>query len=93
MLTIMKRSWIFGAAFSLLLTGLGASGAGPFTASPALAQDYRHDDHDRDRDRDRGRRNFHPDYRPTPVYAPPAVVIGLPGPSPAIDFVFPISIR
>ncbi len=78
------------AAVLLLLSGIG----GPMTefsaASPALAQE-RHDDRDHDRNRDR--RYHRPDYRPGPVYAPPAVVVAPPPPSPAIDFVFPINIR
>jgi len=93
MSTPLKRSWILGAALSLLLAGFAGPGAGLFAVSPALAQD-RHDDRDHHDDRGHGRHDYHPDYyRPTPVYAPPAVVVGIPGPSPALDFVFPISIR
>jgi len=98
MLTSLKRDGlsrtvlgrlILGSIVVALLLATGFSGpvTGFLTASPALADD-RHDDH-----HDRDHRDRHPDYRPGPVYAPPAVLYAPPAPSPAIDFVFPINIR
>jgi hypothetical protein len=88
---VLGRSILGGVALALLLAiGLGGPVTGFLAASPALAQD-RHDDRDHRDDHGRDRHPYY--YRQGPVYAPPAVIYAPPGPSPAIDFVFPINIR